>query len=294
MTELDDAMESRMKSIIAEESRPFSFRDFLFFEADGEEYQVAHGTFRNKICKLLRDGKVEKAYSSVLTFYTLKGVTFGKPNFTMTADRARVQDPILKLIQNLPMDKKALHDIRFRFKIRDIWSILSTNSDLSLNPISKDIGLKPWITDGLLIKITIHKTNTVTVIVGCSCEPVAVDINGLIRLSNALTRAEERLTKLVENCGSMITDDSRYTHPIIPAHNSWLVSMWHFGTDSLARYAGEKFEVAWELGQEALVRAYTKDFKKKGTRIRLERQEYPDKTFAEAIEEKLNGGQVYG
>ena len=42
--------------------------------------------------------------------------------------------------------------------------------------------------DGLLIKTTIHGTDTITVIVACSCAPVAIDIRGIIRLSSALTR----------------------------------------------------------------------------------------------------------
>ena len=56
----------------------------------------------------------------------------------------------------------------------------------------------------------------------------------------------------------------------------------------LIRYAGEKFEVTWEVAENVLVRVYTKDLKEKGTRIRLERQEYPNKTFVESVEEKLN------
>ena len=75
---------------------------------------------------------------------------------------------------------------------------------------------------------------------------------------------------------------------IIPRHNSWVVTLWHFGTDSLVRYAGEKFEVTWEVAENVLVRVYTKDLNEKGTRIRLERQEYPNKTFVEAVEDKLN------
>jgi hypothetical protein len=35
--------------------------------------------------------------------------------------------------------------------------------------------------------------------------------------------------------------------------------MWHFGYDSPSEYTGEKFEVAWEDGQNALFRIYTKD-----------------------------------
>ena len=37
-----------------------------------------------------------------------------------------------------------------------------------------------------------------------------------------------------------------------------------------------------------LVRSYTKDPKEKGSGIRLECQEYPNKTFVEAMDEKLN------
>ena len=40
------------------------------------------------------------------------------------------------------------------------------------------------------------------------CQPVAVDISGIIRLSNALTRVEERLSKLVYDCLSTMTSSS--------------------------------------------------------------------------------------
>jgi hypothetical protein len=50
----------------------------------------------------------------------------------------------------------------------------------------------------------------------------------------------------------------------------------------------KKFEVTWEVAENVLVRVYTKDLKEKGTRIRLERQEYPNKSFVEAVDEKLN------
>ena len=49
----------------------------------------------------------------------------------------------------------------------------------------------------------------------------------------------------------------------------------------------KNFQCTWEVGQNALIRAYTKDFRNGKTRIRLERQEYPRKSLAYAIEEKL-------
>jgi hypothetical protein len=294
MSKLDEAMLEHMRSITYAEHRPFSFLDFLRFEVNGKEYKMQHGTFRNKIMQLLREHKVELAYNAGIAFYTLKGIAFGKPKFTMTPNRTGVpQDPIIKLIQNLPMDRRALHDIRFRLQVPGIWSILSTSSQLvAIDPISKDIRLMTCETDGLLIRITVHKTNTITVIVACSCSPVAIDISGIIRLSNALTRVEERLSKLVHDCLSISANSSSVTHNqqevIIPAHNNWIVTLWHFGSDSLVRYAGEKFEVTWEVAENILVRVYTKDLKEKGTRIRVERQEYPNKTFVEAVDEKLN------
>jgi hypothetical protein len=294
MSELDCAMMKYICHIVLEEHRPFSYRDFLQFEVDGKRYGMQHGTFRNKISQLTHADKVELAYNAGIAFYTLEGVGFGKPKFTMTPNRTGIQDPIIKFIESLPMERRALHDIRFRFEVHGIWPILSagnttaktTNSQLVVDPVSKDVRLKTCEIDGLLIRVTIHKTDTITVIVACSCQPVVIDISGIIRLSNALTRVEERLSKVLSDCLS--GTDNHQQVVIIPTHNTWIVTLWHFGTDSLVRYAGEKFEVTWEVAQNVLVRVYTKDLKEKGTRIRLERQEYPNKTFLEAVEEKLN------
>ena len=63
--------------------------------------------------------------------------------------------------------------------------------------------------------------------------------------------------------------------------------MWHFGIDSITEYTGDKFSATWEVGQNALIRAYSKNTKEQGTKIRVERQENPNKDFAEAVEEKM-------
>jgi hypothetical protein len=252
LSELDEAMMKHIAYIVFEEGRPFSYQDFLRFEIDGKQYEMQHGTFRNKVSGLIHAQKVGLAYNTGIAFYTLKGISFGRSKFTMTPNRTGVhlQDPIIKLIEELPMDRRALHDIRFRFEVHGIWSILSAGSQLVVDPISKDIRLQTCEIDGLLIRLTIHKTDTITVIVACSCQPIAIDISGIIRLSNALTRVEERLSKLVHDCLCISADNGSITHNqqevIIPTHNDWIVTLWHFGTDSLVRYAGEKFEVTWE------------------------------------------------
>ena len=61
------------------------------------------------------------------------------------------------------------------------------------DPVSKDIRLPLVIVGQLTIRVTIHKTNIITVVVVCSYAPITVDVRGIIRLSIALTRVEERL-----------------------------------------------------------------------------------------------------
>ncbi|HEY7571450.1 MAG TPA: hypothetical protein VH796_08775 [Nitrososphaeraceae archaeon] len=284
-TKLDYAMKVHMQRIVRGEGRPYCYRDFLKFEVDGKKYSMTHGTFRNKISQYVRNGYAQLEYYSGPAFYSLKGVSFTKPKLAVTDNHTVVPNlsslSSVSFIDNLPPGKHALHDIRFRFKVDNLWTEITTNHpELKPNDFSKDISLDPLLTNDLTIKTTIHHTDTVSVIVACSLNPVAADIKGLVRLSNALTRVEERLLRYIECAPRLLSLSS------IPDHDSWIVTMWHFGYDSPDEYVGKEFEVAWEEGQNALMRIYTKDLNGV-TRIRRERQEYPNKRFDEAIEEKL-------
>lgn len=49
---------------------------------------------------------------------------------------------------------------------------------------------------------------------------------------------------------------------------TWVVTMWHFGQDSLTDYTGEMFQIPWKEGIE-LFRMYSKKSKnKKSKKIR--------------------------
>jgi hypothetical protein len=301
MTDLDHAMEKHMANLVHCENTPFSYRDFTAFEVDGQEYRMSHGTYRNKILGLTKSGKVEKVYNAGIAFHTLKGKVFGKP---MTSDHEGVcnskMDSFSRFINDLPTERAALHDIRLKFKVPDMWNtISSTHNRFPINQYSEDICIPTWKFDDLLIRVVIHKTDTISVIIACSLTPIPVSVGGIIHLSTTLTRVEERLATLLINngCGSdtqgvvdtSSTVNSRSDRQLrIPDHRLWLVTMWHFGADALVEYAGEKFEFTWEESKHILIRAYTKTMKDRKTRIRLERQEYPNKTFPKIIEEKLN------
>jgi hypothetical protein len=324
MTELDDAMAEHMAYIVFQEHRPFSYRDFLHFEVDEREYKMRHGTFRNKVSSLVKKGEVELSYVSGPAFYTLKNVPFGMPKL-MTGTHAGVRyssrgHPIARLIQDLPVERKALHDIHLRFESKRLWSLLFASSLYKPNSYSKDICLLPLKAGGsMTIRTTVHSTDTVSVVVGCSLAPIAVDISGIIRLSNALTRVEERLSRVIEACYSnhrsdisgvapaagarggkeaaALAGNRPVTLPPIPEHKDWIVTMWHFGMDASVEYTGERFSATWEIGENALVRAYSKEMvnvqesassrQRKKNIIRIESQEYPSKTMQDAIQEKL-------
>ena len=183
-----------------------------------------------------------------------------------------------RLIQNVPYDKSALHDIRLGTSVNGIWSILSCIPSLSIDANSKDILVIKEEINHLNIMVAVHHSDTISVVIGCSFSPVAVDIDGIIRLSNALTLIHDRLKRLIKDGNSSI---------LIPNYMTWIVTMWHFGVDSI-EYTGERFSASWTVAQNALIAVYSKQWKDGKYRIRGERQEHPGKPLDEAFEEKLN------
>jgi hypothetical protein len=74
---LDEAMKKHMQMLMSQ-GIPFSYRDFLSFKVEGKNYKVSHGTFRNKISKLVKIGEIEPYIFSGQRYYVLKGMGFRK------------------------------------------------------------------------------------------------------------------------------------------------------------------------------------------------------------------------
>ncbi len=294
----------KMRQIVNVEERPFSFRDFLSFDYNGISHKFDHGTIRNYFSILKKQGKIECLYKTTVAFYTLKGVKVGK---SITLHRGGVltqsldykQHRFLQFVENLPMDEPGVHNIRLRFTAKGLWGIIPQYSDseyLIKNidmKSNRDIVLYDMDFKDHLIKTTIHKTDTVEVIVACSENQILLDLLGFARLNSSLTRLEERLQRVVDeylrlNLRSNIASSSLEAKGAIPDHMSWTVTMWHFGRDSLVAYRGEMFEISWKDALGVFNRVYSKQYKnKKKVLIRKEVQEYPDKPLCEAFMEKI-------
>jgi hypothetical protein len=314
------------------------------FEWDGKLYHSTHGSFRNKASKFVKAGEWQVDYCTSQTFYTVAGHKFGKQTVVMmTPDHTSViscRPDLAGLILRLAFGTASIHNIRLSFIVPGIYYVLSIPASATQIPCltstlqfkaaptrkrSRDIVLPEMHLDGKLRAIiTVHKNDKVSVILACSEMPILLDIGGLVRLTSALARIKERLLSLIDVAVLLNDYDSiskklsspaahsaimaTATHSasllVIPECGSWLVTMWHIGFDSLERYVGEKFEVAWENFEGEWIRAYSKQIATNGERgtrgkkakkrriIRIERQEYPMDKLHDAVEARLSSVSI--
>src|SRR3954454_12538231 len=100
--------------------------------------------------------------------YPIAG-TFG---YTHISSKQRT---FLQFLREIPMDKPAIHDIRLSFSFKPLWSILSASSSSWIKNIdtqsNKDITLYDIDQGDHIIKTTVHKSDTVSVIVACTLTP---------------------------------------------------------------------------------------------------------------------------
>ena len=176
------------------------------------------------------------------------------------------------------------------------------NRDSSMNIHNRDILFPTWkFNNDILIRVTVHKTDTVSIIVACTLRPIPINYDGISKFTEMLTRTEERITNMIKNIQGK---DDKNNDPLnsqnniaataaasiinIPHYNAWIITMWHFGADSMLQCTGEKFSITVKDGKNVLFRVYTKQREGKDTRLRIERQECPRKSIIDAINEKLD------
>src|SRR5215217_2497150 len=266
MSKLEEAMLKHIQNIGNKEYRPFSFRDLLHFEVDGDQYNPSHGTIRNKLSKFSKEGKIELCYIDTIAFYSLPGRKFGKDKL-MTGNTTDIihhnnrrhelykairKHPIYNTIKDIVFGKKKLHDIHLSFQSKGLWKYLSdidyyrkkTNSKKAIS-----FGYYP-IERYLSNRVFVQNTDTVNVIVGCSNNPIVCDFDGIIGLSDALTRIEERLSAVVNDPNNK-TFNAEYNPAEIkiPNKDDWIITLWHLHRDSIEEYSGEKFQCSWKLAK---------------------------------------------
>lgn len=156
-----------------------------------------------------------------------------------------------------------------------------TSPLLIKDPVNKGIKITYYDIDKFTIIITINKNDTVTVVVGCSENPVILDFNGLNSLSNALTRIEERLSNLIGSAAPLVDCNNKYHDQIIvPSHKIWSITLWHLGRDSLSEYSREMFHCKWDIPEKITLRIYSKELTNGKKKKRIELQQSPQMDIA--------------
>lgn len=140
MSKLEEAMLKHIQYIVNIEYRPFSFKDLLDFQVDGQTYNPKRGTIRNKLSKFSKEGKIELCYKDVLAFYNLPGKKFGKEKLMTDNNTDIIQyhnnkhelyksirkHPVYNMIKDIIFGKTMLHDIQLSFNSKGLWKYLSS------------------------------------------------------------------------------------------------------------------------------------------------------------------------
>ena len=138
----------------------------------------------------------------------------------------------------------------------------------------------------LAIRVKVQNTDTVTITVKCSDTPIILDFGGIMRLTEALTTIQERLSAVINDSSNKTFNAEFNSSEIkIPNKDEWKIVLWHFNRDSLVEYSGEKFHCSWKEAKNLFLRIYSKELKLNRNIIRLEIQENPDILFKNILVE---------
>lgn len=297
---LEDAILDRAGEIVHLLHRPFTFKDFVpEFEVNGATHSITPKTFRNKMSEMVRNGDMVVYYKSSLTFYTVPGSEHSLN--PVTQYHTGVNRDLLEMVSRIPMKERSLHDIHIAFSIPGIWERLRVAApSLPMNSVSKDISVAKYQFRNCEVRLTVHSTGTVSVIVGCSSSPIPLTPLGMIEFTEILTRVEERFRyrlggrEGIDDGGDMSSRIGDRPPQAIPPYGQWLVTMWHFGVDSVTESTGKRYQETWEVARNTFLRLYSKEFPDGKRRHRVEVEESPRTAVQDVLSRVLGRPDLGG
>ena len=247
------------------------------------------GTARNIICKLNRQGIIGLYCRSRYAFYNLKSVDRSKIKKVMTISRMggnglrSVKIDLLALLESLPAEELCrVHDVHLAFKAEQLYAELLSTGKYEPHVWSKDIffGSFEW-SKYRSLKVTLHRSGTVTFVLDCGNCPIEVSIEGFVSMAGFLGGIRE---KLLDACNFV---DPKVPEKNNPAVEAWKVVMWHYGKDSAQEFSGEAFNITFKMWCGELARIYVHE-QDRSRKVRWEVTETPKKTLQEVMAKKLN------
>lgn len=191
MISYQDAIYQYMAYLVLHEGRPFCSNDFLHFKWEGEEYKPDYGYIRNIFSKFKREGRIEFCFYDVNAYYSLKGHKFGKNSMTLNHTGSNLaispNHPLYKMLQNQIFGKEAIHNLHLKLEVPNIYLYpYSTLQWFDQDEVNRDFRILHQNIDNRFLQVRVHKSDTVTVIIGCSLNPIPLDSEGFNSLYKIL------------------------------------------------------------------------------------------------------------
>lgn len=281
-SELQDAVLEVLAFMVLSEGRPASYMDFVpCFEAQGKVYHIAHGTFHNIMAKMMKNGDIIPCYTSQMTFYSLPGHPFSRN--AVTHYPRGVSRDLLDRVRRLAFQERAIHDIHLTFTSHSLWGLVAATGRYTQRAVSKDIAIDEYRIGLAVVKVTLHHSDSVSVVISCSDNPIPLDAQGVLQFSEILIRTEERVSQVIRACCEAL---SIKNPPAIQGYRDWVITMWHFGRDSLTECTGKMYNVTWQVGMNTF-HAYAKKFAGAKVRHRVEIEETPRQPVQDVLADVL-------
>lgn len=252
------------RQICEEQRSPFSYRDLP---------ELKHGTVRNIFQVLRRYGLIELYDRSSLAFYWVKGVP--RPATSMTRPPVVVPADLQRLLDGIRLGDRCVHDIRLFCQAPGLYDSLRPGT-FTLREASRDAALPAVVSEMRSARVTVHRTDSVSTLVGCSPDPVPLSLEGYTELCSLLGAARQEIIR------------ARARKIRVPEISTWLVQHWHYGRDGMSEVGGPRFCTTFSGFGEAILRAYTKRLRGRDT-MRIELEESPRKPLPNAFFDRLNG-----
>lgn len=276
-----------------EEQRGVAYEDLQSFDLMGHSYTFSNGTVRNQISALNTITILNETLLLDIGFIAGRkywSVKFPPPGLRrgnlMTSNPTGVRlahNWLYKLLKRMPMEDHAIHDIHLKFTCPKIWALVTSKSELPMDPDNKSIKLEEFIRDeyGAEVGCVINRTDTLVVYISCSLVPFNTNIDGLMLLITLLARVQQKLLGYVNE----LSDSNNQV--AVPSCLSWLVTLLHLGRDGKYRYTGQRFEINFGEAAFGLYHIYTKDFGET-LKVRTEVLETPMKETSILIHDLLD------
>jgi hypothetical protein len=257
-----------MFHLVFQEHTNFSYRDFLDI--------MKPKTYRNKILELKKEGIVEVDYISSVAFHTLSGYKFGKSGTrNHTGVTVSHNNPMYKILEGLVLGKISFHNVHITFVLPKIYNLFSY-TDFSKFKRNQQIVVPSWKKYDATIRCVVSKTDTVSITVACSSQPIPLDFEGFNLFSSILGNIEGRLQNTVD----MLSVKNHSEIDQIPNCDKWLITEWHLNRDALQEYTGKGFSITFETAKHMVYRVYSKDLGKL-KHVRIEMQTSPKQNIGD-------------